>query len=103
MLEDISQSYGATINKKLVGHFGDICAGSLYSNKIITAGEGGIVLSDKDHLVRSADSYCNLYFGKKDRFVHEKIGFNYRISGLSVALANSQINRIKSIVKQRNR
>lgn len=101
LLEDISQSYGATVNKKLVGHFGDICAGSLYSNKIISAGEGGIVLSDNNQLVKKADLYCNLYFGKKDRFVHEKIGFNYRISGLSAALANSQVNRYKTIIKQR--
>jgi len=102
LLEDISQSYGATMKGKLVGHFGDICAGSLYSNKIITAGEGGIILSNKQDLVQKADSYCNLYFGDKDRFVHEELGFNFRISGLSAALANSQVNRLKSILKQRN-
>lgn len=102
LLEDISQSYGARIKGKLVGHFGDICAGSLYSNKIITAGEGGIILSNDKDLIKKADSYCNLFFGEKDRFVHEKIGFNYRMSGLAAALANSQIKRLKTIIKQRN-
>jgi perosamine synthetase len=102
LLEDISQSYGASIAGKLVGQFGDISAGSLYSNKIITAGEGGIILSNNEELISNAEAYCNLCFGKKDRFVHEKIGFNYRMSGLAAALANSQINRLNIILEQRD-
>ena len=101
LLEDISQSYGASINGKLVGQFGDISAGSLYSNKIITSGEGGIILSNNKKLVQDAESYCNLFFGEKDRFVHEKIGFNYRMSGLAAALANSQIKRLNTILNKR--
>lgn len=102
LLEDISQSYGASINGNLVGHFGNICAGSLYSNKIITSGEGGIILSNDKKLIQNAESYCNLHFGDKDRFVHEKIGFNYRMSGLAAALANSQVKRLSHIIQKRN-
>jgi perosamine synthetase len=92
---------GQTYKGKPCGSFGEISIISLYANKQITAGEGGVILTNKKKIFEKACSLRNLSFGKHNRFNHDDIGWNYRFTNMQAALGLSQLKRIKSIVNKK--
>ncbi len=103
IIEDCAEAFGAEIRNKLAGTMGDISTFSFYANKTITAGEGGMVITKKKDFFLRVEKYKNLFFGQKERFNHEEIGFNYRMTDLQAALAYSQFLQYKknmSIMKR---
>jgi len=95
IVEDAAEAHGATYRGRKAGSFSSISAFSFYSNKNVATGEGGMVLTDDDELVRSARYYKNLCFpldGSR-RYIHEDIGFNYRMSNLHAAIGLAQTER----------
>ena len=72
---------------------------SLYPNKTITSGEGGMITTDNIDIYNKAKGYSSLYFGDRNKFEHRDIGFNFRMSGLNAALAHSQLDRIDEIIE----
>ena len=103
LIEDAAEAIGQTLNNKLCGSFGDISIFSFYANKQITTGEGGMITTNSKKLYEQSKSLRNLCFGKQDRFNHEDIGWNYRMTNLQASLGVSQLKRIKSIVSRRHR
>jgi perosamine synthetase len=77
----------------LVGSVADIVTFSFYANKTVVAGEGGAVLCDDAVISQRLSQYRNLCFDADRRFVHTDLGWNYRLSSLNAALANSQLKR----------
>lgn len=102
VIEDCAESHGATVNGKMTGGFGQLSCFSFYANKIITTGEGGMVVTDDDKLAEKLRKYRNLGFGEP-RFVHEIAGFNFRMTGYQAALGLSQLNRVDEILKDKRR
>jgi len=102
LIEDAAEAIGQKLNNKLCGSFGDISIFSFYANKQITTGEGGMITTNNKKLFEKSKSLRNLCFGKKDRFNHEDIGWNYRMTNLQASLGVSQLKRIKSIVHKRH-
>ena len=102
LIEDAAEAIGQKLNNKLCGSFGDISIFSFYANKQITTGEGGMITTNNKKLFERSKSLRNLCFGKKDRFNHEDIGWNYRMTNLQASLGVSQLKRIKSIVHKRH-
>lgn len=102
VVEDCAESHGATVNGKMTGSFGELACFSFYANKIITTGEGGMVVTDNDEYARKLRKYRNLGFGEP-RFVHEIAGFNFRMTGYQAAFGLSQLNRIDSILEDKRR
>ena len=107
IIEDCAEAIGAKIRGKYVGTIGDIGTYSFYSNKTITSGEGGMVWTNNKNLHNTVENYSNLFFGKKERFDHSDIGYNYRLGDMQCALAYSQmkkfdvnVNRLNLIAKQ---
>jgi perosamine synthetase len=98
IIEDAAEMIGQTYRGKPCGSFGEISTFSFYANKHITTGEGGIILTNKKNLYEKACSLRNLAFGKKNRFNHDDIGWNYRFTNMQAALGLSQLKRIKKIV-----
>ena len=94
---------GQTYKGKPCGSFGEISIFSLYANKHITTGEGGIILTNKKKLHEKACSLRNLAFGKKNRFNHEDIGWNYRFTNMQAALGLSQLKRLSKIIRTKRR
>jgi len=80
------------------GSFGTLSCFSFYANKLITTGEGGMVLTDDSELAEKARSLRNLCFSPERRFHHESLGFNFRITNLQAALGLAQMERIEEIV-----
>jgi len=98
LIEDTAEGLGLEIAGRKAGSFGQISTLSFYANKVITSGEGGMVLvDDSDHAERLR-RLRNLGFNSKRRFVHGELGWNYRMPALSAALGLSQANRIDDLL-----
>ena len=103
IIEDAAEVLGQKIFKKPCGSFGDISTFSFYANKQITTGEGGMVTTNSKKFYDKMASLRNLSFGKKNRFNHDDIGWNYRMTNIQATLGISQLSRIKKIVKIRHK
>jgi len=101
IIEDAAESIGQKLNGQLCGSFGDIGMFSFYANKQITTGEGGMLSTNNKKFYEAAKDLRNLCFGKKNRFNHEGIGWNYRMTNIQASLGVSQLKRISSIVQKR--
>jgi len=98
IIEDAAQMHGQTYNGKPCGSFGDISTFSFYPNKIITTGEGGMVLTDNDELANNCRSLRNLCFQPSKRFVHEELGWNYRMTNLQAAVGLAQLEQLEKFI-----
>lgn len=94
VIEDAAQMIGQTYKYKPCGSFGDISTFSFYPNKHITTGEGGMVLTNNPDLAERARSLRNLCFQNKRRFMHEELGWNYRLSNLHAAVGFAQLESL---------
>ena len=96
-MDDLSQ-YWKPYKVEFVGAY------SLYANKLITSGEGGIIVTNKKEIYEQAKSYRNLCHSK-ERFVHNDLGYNFRMSNLQGAVALAQLEQIDKFteIKQKNR
>lgn len=104
VIEDAAEAHGSMIDNKKCGTFGDISIFSFYANKIITSGEGGVVVTENDDLAEKCKYYKNLCFkidGPRD-FQHLDIGYNYRMSNLHAAILCAQIEKIDYYIEKRN-
>jgi perosamine synthetase len=101
VIEDAAEAHGGEYRGKRVGSFGTASCFSFYANKLITTGEGGMVLLDDDALAERARRFRNLGFQPGRRFVHAEIGFNFRLTNLQAALGVKQVDRIDEIVARK--
>jgi len=98
VIEDCAEAHGATYNGRKVGSLGDIGCFSFYSNKIITTGEGGMITTNSPHLAKRAQMLKGLAFGEHNKFMHQDVGFNYRMSNIQAALGCAQLEKIEKII-----
>lgn len=98
VIEDSAEVHGAEYRGRKCGTFGTASAFSFYGNKIITTGEGGMVLTDDEKVAERARSYRNLCFESDKRFVHRELGNNYRMTNLQAALGCAQLENIEKHV-----
>lgn len=101
IIEDAAEAHGAEYKGRKCGSFGDISTFSFYANKLITTGEGGMVLTNSEELAEKARSLRNLCFQSSRRFFHEELGHNYRLTNIQAALGVAQIARIEEIVEKK--
>lgn len=94
LIEDAAEAHGQTYRGRPCGSFGDISTFSFYSNKHVTTGEGGMVLVDDDKLAEICRSLRNLCFQPSRRFVHERLGWNLRMTNLQAAVGLAQLERL---------
>lgn len=98
VIEDAAEMHGQTYKGKTCGSFGDISTFSFYPNKHITTGEGGMIVTDDDELAETCRSLRNLCFNPKKRFVHERLGWNLRMTNMQAALGLAQLDRLDEFV-----
>jgi perosamine synthetase len=110
IIEDAAEVHGAeyltgrnTPNPqwKRCGSFGHVSSFSFYANKLITTGEGGMVLTDDRTLAEKARSLRNLCFRPEQRFLHTDLGHNFRLTNLQAAIGLAQMERIDEIVSKK--
>ncbi len=101
LIEDAAQMHGQTYRGKPCGSFGDVSTFSFYPNKHITTGEGGMLVTDDDVIADAARSLRNLCFIPGRRFVHERLGWNYRMTNMQAALGLAQLERLDEHVEKK--
>jgi len=103
VIEDAAEMHGQTYKGKPCGSFGDISTFSFYPNKHITTGEGGMILTDDDDLAETCRSLRNLCFQPDKRFVHERLGWNLRMTNMQAALGLAQLERLDEFVERKRK
>ena len=101
VVEDAAEALGTKHQGELCGTLGDAGIFSFYPNKIITGGEGGAICTNDSTLAKSLRYYKNLCFKPETRFVHDDLGWNYRLNGMSAALLQSQLLRIDNLISRK--
>ncbi|PWR70692.1 DegT/DnrJ/EryC1/StrS family aminotransferase [Methanospirillum lacunae] len=109
IIEDAAEAHGAEYQTQChssntwrrCGSFGTFSCFSFYANKLITTGEGGMVLTDDEVLAKKARAYLNLYFQPPRRFYHESLGNNFRLTNIQAALGVAQIERMDDIITKK--
>lgn len=100
IIEDAAESHGQDYYGKKCGSFGDVATFSFYPNKHITTGEGGMIMTSNDELAAKCSYLKNLCFSK-DRFVHEELGWNFRMSNLQAAVGVAQFERLGQFIQKK--
>lgn len=101
VIEDAAEAHGAEYRGRRAGSFGASSCFSFYANKLVTTGEGGMLLVDDDGLADRARRMRNLGFQPGRRFWHSETGFNFRLTNLQAALGLAQIGRMEEIVARK--
>ena len=110
IIEDAAEAHGAqylsgrgSAQWRRCGSFGDLSCFSFYANKLVTSGEGGMVVTDDEALAKRLRLLRNLGFGPGRRFLHDELGFNFRMTNVQAAIGKAQVERIDDTVDQKRR
>ena len=101
VVEDAAEAHGAQYRGRRTGSLGDVAAFSFYLSKVVTTGEGGMVVTDNPSIAAAARSLRNQASTPGSRFVHSKLGFNYRMTNLQAAVGVAQVHRIEEIIRRK--
>lgn len=110
VIEDAAEAHGAECcvedpqagrSWQRCGSFGTVSTFSFYANKIITTGEGGMVLTSDEGVAQRCRALRNLCFESSRRFLHHELSGNYRLTNMQAALGVAQLDRIDSILESK--
>ncbi len=101
VIEDCAEAHGARFKGERVGSIGDIGCFSFFANKVITTGEGGMCTTNSDELTMKMKVLRDHGMKKDQKYYHEVIGYNYRMTNLQAAIGVAQVERIEDILEQR--
>jgi perosamine synthetase len=101
IVEDAAEAHGAEYKGKRVGSFGKMASFSFYANKIITTGEGGMIVTDDEELAGRLHTLRNYGFTQERHFWHKVMGFSYRMTNLQAAIGLGQFEKIDELVQGR--
>jgi len=103
VIEDATEAHGAEYKGKKTGSLGDIGCFSFYGNKIITTGEGGMLVTEDGKLAEKAMYLRDHAMSAQRRYWHEHIGFNYRMTNIQAAIGLAQLERIDEVIQMKRR
>lgn len=105
VIEDAAEAHGAEYKGRKVGGIGDIGCFSFYANKIITCGEGGMIITDDENIAKNARSLRDLAFPQNGgrEYIHDEIGYNYRMTNIQSAIGLAQLENIDQFIDQRRK
>ena len=101
VIEDAAEAHGARYKGRRAGSLGDIACFSFYANKVITTGEGGMILTDNAGWAEQAAWLRDHGMSKERRYYHPVIGYNYRMTNLQAALGVAQMERIEEFIERK--
>lgn len=101
VVEDAAEAHGALYKGTPVGTIGDLGCFSFYANKIVTTGEGGMVVTNNDTLDQKLRLLKDLAHSPKQRFYHEVVGFNYRMTNLAAAVGLAQLESVDTYLEKK--
>lgn len=95
IIEDAAEAHGLFYKNRPCGSFGDVSIFSFYPNKHVTTGEGGMVVTNDEAVYKKCQGYRNLCFRPEKRFVHDELGWNYRMTNMQAALGLAQLEQLE--------
>jgi len=101
VIEDAAEAHGATYLNKPVGGLGTCGVFSFYGNKIITTGEGGMIVTNDEHIYERAKLLRDHAMSPNKRYWHNEVGYNYRMTNIQAALGLAQLEQIDLFIKKR--
>ncbi len=101
IIEDAAQDIAVTWGGKCLGTFGDVGCMSFYSDKTICCGEGGMIFTDSDEMAKKAIMLMNQGRLKRGWYVHETIGYNFRLTDLGAAVGLAQLDKLPEIIEKK--
>ena len=99
VIEDAAEAHGADYKGRKVGSMGDIGIFSFFGNKIITTGEGGMVVTKDPYLAEQIRLLRDHGMSTSKRYWHTVLGYNYRLTNIQAAIGVAQVERIETIIK----
>lgn len=103
VIEDAAEAHGASYKGKKVGSLGDAAIFSFYGNKIITTGEGGIVVTNRADIAERVKILRDHGMSPQRRYWHPLLGYNYRLTNLQAAIGVAQMEKVDDIILHKKR
>ncbi len=104
IVEDCAESFGSYYKNKKIEHtgtIGDYGCFSFNGNKIITSGSGGLITFKNKNDLERARLYINQYKNNNLKFIHNDVGYNYRMTNINAAIGLAQLKHIKKILSHK--
>jgi len=101
VIEDAAEAHGALYRGVKVGGIGDMGCFSFFGNKIITTGEGGMIVTNSDEFNRKARILRDHGMNPEKKYWHEVIGFNYRLTNLQAAIGVAQMEKVEKVIARK--
>lgn len=101
IIEDAAEVHGGEYRGQKCGGLGDLSCFSFYANKIVTTGEGGMVLTNNQKQAEYLRSLRNLCFRKDHRYLHTELGNNFRLTNIQAAIGLAQIEHIEQSIQKK--
>jgi perosamine synthetase len=103
VIEDAAEAHGAECHGRRAGGIGALACFSFYANKIVTTGEGGMVVTDDEVLAERLRSLRNLAFQRERRFWHTALGHNFRMTNVQAGIGLAQVACVEDHVAHKRR
>jgi len=103
VIEDCAEALGAEIHGQKVGSFSQISCFSFFGNKVITTGEGGMCLTNDDHLAEQMRILRDHGMNRNKKYWYNKLGFNYRMTNMQAAVGLAQLEQLNDLLGEREK
>lgn len=103
IIEDCAESIGATYKSKMTGVFGVISTFSFFGNKVITTGEGGMIVTNNDELDQKMRILKGQGMDPNRRYWHPVVGYNYRMTNIQAAIGLAQLEQVDKFLDYRRK
>jgi len=103
LIEDAAEALGTKYKGKKIGKFGIASSFSFFANKLITTGEGGMITSDDENLIKKIRKLKNQGNSDETKYKHDIIGYNYRMTNLQAALGVAQLSKVNELLELKKR
>jgi perosamine synthetase len=101
VIEDATETLGARYKGRMVGHLGDIACFSFNGNKLITTGGGGMIVTDNQKWAERARYLTTQAKDDPIEYIHNEIGYNYRLSNIQAAMGVAQMEQIEGFIAKK--
>lgn len=102
IMEDAAQSIGAKRNSMRAGNFGEVASFSLYATKNISTGEGGVITTNDENLMKRCKLFRHHGQSEEKKYEYLELGYNYRMTDIAAAIGVEQLKKIDRFMKIRN-
>lgn len=101
LIEDCAESIGSEYKGKKTGTFGDISTFSFFGNKTITTGEGGMVVTNDETLIKRARHFKGQGLAQHREYWHDVIGYNFRMTNIEAAIGLAQLEKVNLFIEKK--